>query len=159
MSMPFEKPRKLTAEDDLASFECGEKAIDDWVQNRAKSAEKNGSAVVYVSTCEGKVAGIYSLSAHSVLRDDIQGGWLKRNSPESIPAVLLGMLGVDKRYQNMHLGSSLLGDAIRRSMGVSQSIGAKALLVDPVGEKARDFYAKYGFKEIPGQERMFISLL
>ncbi|MCI8425537.1 MAG: GNAT family N-acetyltransferase [Adlercreutzia sp.] len=154
----FEEPRKLTADDDLGDFRCGVAVVDEWARKRAASSEKNGTAVVYVVCCEGIVAGLYSLSAHSVVRDEVQGGWLRRNVPESIPAVLLGMLGVDERFQGQRLGASLLGDAIRRAMLVAQQIGAKALLVDPFDDAARAFYQKYGFREVPGQGRMYLSL-
>lgn len=154
----FEAPRKITESEDLSQFSCGITEIDEWAHKRAKTAEKNGTAVVYVSCSENTVAGLYSLSAHSVVRDEVGGGWLRRNTPESIPVVLLGMLGVDARFQKRGLGSSLLGDAIRRSVLVSQQIGAKALLVDPVDDAAKSFYSHYGFREIPGQSRMFISL-
>ncbi|MCI8367758.1 MAG: GNAT family N-acetyltransferase [Eggerthellaceae bacterium] len=158
MRPAFEPPRKVGEGDALEDFCCGVPVVDEWARRRAKSAEKHGTAVVYVVCCEEHVAGLYSLSAHAVVRDEVEGGWLRRNAPEKIPAVLLGMLGVDERFQGHGLGSSLLGDAIRRAVVVSQQIGAKALLVDPVDDKARSFYAKYGFREVPGQSRMFISL-
>lgn len=155
---PFEKPRKLTSDDRLEDFCCGVGIVDDWVRSRARHAEKNGTAVVYVVCCEGAVAGLYSLCSHSVVRDEVKGGWLRRNVPESIPVILLGMLGVDRRFQGRHLGSSLLGDAIRRSLLVAEQIGAKALIVDPADDDARAFYEKYGFRPIPGAGRMFLSL-
>lgn len=154
----FEGPRKLTADDDTSSFCCGGALVDEWAQKRAHRAESNGTAVVYVVCRDGSVAGLYSLSTHSVARDEVSGGWLKRNAPEAIPAILLGMLGVDRRFQGEHLGVSLLGDALRRSMTVADQIGAKALLVDPADDKARAFYEKYGFKDVPGMDRMFLPL-
>lgn len=154
----FDAPRKLAGEDDLDDFCCGVAAVDDWAHARARGAEKSGTAVVYVVRCGEAVAGLYSLSSHSVCRDDVRGGWLRRNVPEAIPVILLGMLGVDKRFQGEHLGASLLGDAIRRSVLVAEQIGAKALLVDPADDAARSFYEKYGFRPIPGMDRMYLSL-
>lgn len=49
-------------------------------------------------------------------------------------------------------------DALRRSLAVSEQIGARALLVDPADDQARGFYEKYGFKPVPGMDRMFIPL-
>lgn len=155
----FEKPRKLDREDDLEGFSCGDASIDTWVHARAKTVESKGTAVVYVAYGNGMVAGIYSLSAHSVVRDEVKGGWLKRNTPESIPTVLLGMLGVDKRFQGQGLGSSLLKDAFQRAVVVSEQIGAKALLVDPFDDGVKAFYKQFGFKEVPGQSRMYLPLL
>lgn len=157
--MSIERPRKITAKDPVENFSCGVTLIDDWAHERAKKAEQRGTAIVYVSCCNGEVAGLYSLCTHSMIRDNIPGGWLKRNAPESIPAILLGMLAVDKRYQGRGLGSSLLQDAINRSMLVSEQVGAKALLVDPLDPSAEAFYRHFGFKPIPGMTRMYISLL
>lgn len=154
----FEAPRKLSPDDSLEDFCCGVPMVDDWARSRAHGAERHGTAVVYVVRSGDVVAGLYSLSSHSVVREDVKGGWLKRNASESIPTILLGMLGVDRRFQGQHLGSSLLGDAIRRSTLVAEQIGARALLVDPVDDAARRIYEKYGFKAIPGMDRMFIPL-
>ena len=154
----FEAPRKLLPGDDLSGFSCGVSLVDEWVHTRAHSAEKNGTGVVYVVRVGEKVAGIYSLCSHAVAREEVEGGWLRRNTPEAIPAILLGMLGVDKAYQGEHLGSSLLKDAIQRSLFVAEQIGAKALLVDPADRDALRFYEKYGFAQVPGTSRMFLPL-
>ena len=158
MSGAFSPPRKITANDDLTGFSCSVAAIDEWVASYASCAERRGTAVVYGVFCEGHLAGIYSLSSHWVARADVRGGWLRRNAPECIPVILLGMLGVHGEYQGQGLGSSLLGDALRRAVRASEQIGAKALLVDPANEKAAAFYRAYGFREIPGMTRMFVSL-
>lgn len=58
---------------------------------------------------------------------------LVANAPSQVPAILLGMLGVDERYQGMGLGAQLLRDAILNSLKVSELAGARALVVDPTG--------------------------
>ena len=117
-----------------------------------------GTAVVYACFADEQVAGLYSLSVHSVARSDVRGGWLRRNTPEQIPAVLLGMLGVDKDCQGQGLGRSLLRDAVLRARNVSREIGARALLVDPADEGASQFYEHYGFRPLPETERLFLPL-
>jgi ribosomal protein S18 acetylase RimI-like enzyme len=69
------------------------------------------------------------------------------------------MLGVDRGYQGVHLGSNLLLDAVQRAGAVSSSIGARALVVDPADEASRAFYAHHGFRDIPQSQRMFAKLL
>lgn len=154
----FDAPRKAAPTDRFDDFRCGAEIVDGWARSRARDAEKRGTAVVYVVTSDGEVAGFYSLCTHAVRRDDVKGGWLRRNAPASIPVILLGMLGVDDRFKGQGLGSSLLGDAIRRSLDVAEQVGAKALVVDPVDEAARAFYEKYGFRPIPQTDRLFIPL-
>lgn len=154
----FSAPRQLGEKDNLSNFCCGVEIVDDRAHRRAHKAMSQGTAVVYVCLEGAKVAGLYSLSAHSVARSDVKGGWLRRNTPEQIPAVLLGMLGVDKDYQGQGLGRSLLRDAILRAQSASREIGARALLVDPAGEGTSRFYEQYGFKPLPETERLFLPL-
>ena len=154
----FSAPCQLGEKDNLSNFCCGVEIVDDWAHRRAHKAMSQGTAVVYVCLEGARVAGLYSLSAHSVARSDVKGGWLRRNTPEQIPAVLLGMLGVDKDYQGQGLGRSLLRDAILRAQSVSREIGARALLVDPVGEGASRFYEQYGFRPLSETEQLFLPL-
>ena len=81
-----------------------------------------------------------------------------RNASAQVPVILLGVLGVDSRYQGSGLGRMLLHDASLRALSISDSLGAKALVVDPVDGGAEDFYARHGFERIPGLERMFVPL-
>ena len=154
----FAAPRLLSPTDSLDDFDSGVGLVDAWAKRHAQRAQKTGTAVVYVVTRDDRIAGFYSLSAHSVQREDIAGGWFKRNAPEQVPAVLLGMLGVDKRDQGLGLGKSLLKDAIERSLAVSGQIGARALLVDPACDEVASFYKRYGFRDLAGTSRLALPL-
>ena len=154
----FTPPGVLLDSDDLSAFCSGQPIVDEWALKRAHRAARQGTAVVYVVKVDDTPVGLYSLSAHSVLRSDVTGGWLRRNVPEQIPAVLLGMLGVDRGFQGMGLGKSLLRDAILRSRHVSGEIGARALLVGLADDGAVGFYERYGFRELSGTDRLFMPL-
>lgn len=156
----FTKPEQLAAGARLDGFKSGLPIVDSWARNHAHTAKKRGSAVVYVSHTSDRAtpAGFYTLSSHSIERASVGGGWLKRNAPEQVPAVLLGMLGVDARFQGQGLGSALLADAIARSLEIADSLGAKALVVDPADNAAQSFYERNGFAPIPGSSRMYLPL-
>lgn len=153
----FSAPRILREDDCVESFSSGNKRIDSWLHRRARGARRAGTAVVYASFVDGELAGFYSLSSQSVIREDA-GGWIARNAPQQIPVILLGRLGVDERWQGYGLGGDLLVDAVHRSESVAEVIGARALIVDPVDERAREFYRHFGFQFIPGQARMYAKL-
>ncbi|KFI47933.1 GNAT family N-acetyltransferase [Bifidobacterium biavatii] len=159
MAVRFTAPRRLDPNDRLDGFDCGIVLIDEWLETRARTAEKQGTAAVYVTFGEtGDLAGFYLLSAYAVEHAAVAGGWLRRNTPEQIPAILLGMLGVDHRFQGKGLGRKLLHDAVVRALNVSRDIGARALMVDPVDDAATRFYEKNGFQHVPGSDRMFFKL-
>ena len=153
----FSAPRILRADDSVEGFSSGNPLIDNWVKARAHHARRLGTAVVYASFCGSRLAGFYTLSASSILRSDATG-WIARNAPEQIPVILLGMLGVDVRWQGQGLGRNLLLDATHRAISTAQHIGAKALVVDPVDQEIESFYLRYGFHQIPGLDRLYAKL-
>lgn len=159
--MEFTAARPIEDEDDISSFASGNETVDSWVHRHAKRAPSNSTAVVYVSFPEGTddalVAGVYTLSTRSVRRDEITSRRLTRNTPDQIPCILLGILGVDRNYQGLGLGSRMLADAIVRCVDASLIIGTKALVVEPADEKARDFYRHYDFADA-GNGMMYILL-
>lgn len=152
--MSFSAPRRLADSDCMEGFTCGVPAIDGWLSKHARSSFKRGTAVVYVSFDElGRLAGFYTLSAHSIDRGSISG-WLARNSPEQVPTILLGMLGVSVDHKREGLGKQLLLDAYHRARLSAETIGARALVVDPLDE-ARGFYQGFGFEQVAGSDKLF----
>jgi hypothetical protein len=63
--------------------------------------------------------------------------------------MVLARLAVDRRPQGIHLGASLLLDAVDRSIAVSQQAGGRALLVHALHVRAKQFYEHYGFQASP----------
>lgn len=153
----FTKPVQLPVGVAIEGFECGDDIVDGWARKHSAHARQRGTAVVYASFSDGQVAGFYTLSTHSVRRSEA-ASWLARNAPEDIPAVLLGMLGVDKKFKGCGLGASLLRDAVENSNKVAALAGARALVVDPTGADAASFYEHFGFTQIPGSSRMALKL-
>ncbi|NEG54861.1 N-acetyltransferase [Bifidobacterium platyrrhinorum] len=153
----FTAPRKLTNDDIVEGFDCGLPVVNDWLHRHITTARKQGTAVAYGTFTGGTLAGFYTLSAFSMEHADASG-WLRRNTPDPIPVILLGMLGVDVRFQTMHLGGQLLRDAVLRALGAADIIGARALVVEPATDRAATFYEHYGFRHITGSQLMFTPL-
>ncbi len=65
-----------------------------------------------------------------------------RNVFDQVPAVLLGMMGVDEEYQGAGLGADLLCDAILNVSKIANLAGARTLVVDPADEDAAGFSMK-----------------
>ncbi len=153
----FTFPRRLTMEDDIDGFDCGLPVVNNWLRNQLKNAGRQHTAVAYATFSNEVLAGFYTLSAYGINHAEANG-WLKRNSPDPIPAILLGMLGVDIRYRTMHVGSQLLRDATLRASSAAEIVGAKALLVEPASDSAVRFYEHYGFRHIDHSGKMFLPL-
>ena len=74
------------------------------------------------------------------------------------PSVMLGRLAVDEQYQGKGYGELLLLDALNRCLFAAEQIGTIAVIVDPIDQRATDFYAKYGFHQLQSSKRMFITM-
>lgn len=164
----FTPPRRLTAEDDADGFDCGLPVVNDWLRNQLRNAGKQHTAVAYATFCDGAPAGFYTLGAYSIGHAEANG-WLRRNSPDPIPAILLGMLGVAMRYQTMHVGGTAAqgrrhaGDGCggdSRSQGVARGAGLgqghallRALRVPPHRTVGQDVHpSPFGVNGIPVEE-------
>lgn len=141
-------PEKLSAGDDLATFDSGEALLDEWLRGRALDNEAKGASRTYV-VCSGKrVAGFYALAAGAVAHGNASGR-VKRNMPDPVPVMLLGQLAVDRAFQGQGIGAGLLRDAVLRTTQAADIAGIRALLVHAISEAAKRFYEGHGFIASP----------
>lgn len=136
---PFEPPAQLPPGVGIEGFHCGDPVVDAWVERHSAAARERGTAVIYAVKCGEDVAGFYTLSTHSVSRADSRG-WISRSAPDQVPAILLGMMGVN-------------------AAKVARIAGARALVVDPSSEAATGFYGHFGFARLSGTSRMALKLI
>ena len=130
------------------------------LQTHALSNEARGASrtFVVVTSQMDELAGYFCLSTHSVERSDFRAKF-KRDMPNPIPAILLGCLAVAEKYQRHGLGESMLHEAIRKSKKIADSLGAAALIVHPISERANLFYRKHGFSSSKSEKPMlFLGL-
>jgi GNAT superfamily N-acetyltransferase len=145
-------PVPLTAEHDLAAFDCGEPALNEWPRHRALKNESRFSRTYVV--CEGKRAvGYFCISAGAVERAAAPGK-VRRNAPDTIPVSVIGRVAVNRGHAGKGLGADMLSDALRRIAVASQSIGIGAALVHAKDDAAKRFYMKCAeFIEYPADSR------
>src|SRR5271154_3065799 len=151
-------PVSLAAEHDLAAFDCGVPALNEWLRQRALKNESRFSRTYVV--CEGRrVVAYYCISAGAVERGAAPSK-LRRNAPDAIPVSLIGRLAVSRDHAGKGLGGDMLSDALRRIAAASQTIGIGAVLVHAKDDAAKRFYVKYGeFIEYPADSRtLFLPL-
>jgi predicted N-acetyltransferase YhbS len=142
-------------------FECGEDSLDTWLARHARQAEASGSARVFVTTVDGEtVVGFYALAAASVSPDDGTERLMRGQSKhQPVPAILLGRLAVDSDHQGNQIGRSLLQDALLKSATAADSIGARAVIVHAISDRAVHFYERFGFEPSPTDPHHLILLM
>jgi len=151
----------LDSRHDRSLFDCEEPSLTDYIRKQAGQDVRKQLCACFVATDDAlRVIGFYTLSSHSLGRDSVPEQYAKvlpRNY--SAPVILLGRLARDFRAKGSGLGEHLLLDALFRSYRLSkQSLGAMAVVVDPISEDAVSFYGNYGFIELPDSPKMFLAM-
>lgn len=139
------------------SFHCGSDALDTCIRTQASrdAAKKFCSLFAAVDREVPAIAGFYTLSMYSVNLSDVPSS-MRKKIPKYplVPAVLLGRLAVDCRYQKKGLGEDLLLDAMKRSL--DNDIAWWAMVVHSK-EESLSFYLKYGFCSFDDEKyRLFL---
>lgn len=153
--------RLLEKHHNRKDFACEVEALTEYIQKQASQDVRKRLAACFVAVDENdNVLGYYTLSSQSLGRETIPSKYAKRVPKNySAPVILLGRLARDIKSKGSGLGEHLLMDALFRSYTLSQeSIGAMAVVVDPINELAVNFYRKYGFEQLPDSERMFLPM-
>lgn len=149
MSLQLSAPVPLLFEHRLDEFECGELVLDEWLKRRAQANQLSGGSRTFVVTDQdNRVCGYYAMAAGAVVHQMATSS-VRRNMPDPVPVMILARLAVDRRAQGMHLGASLLQDAVNRAVAVSYNAGVRALLVHALHDRAKQFYEHYGFQASP----------
>ena len=84
-----------------------------------------------------------------MIRSELPNAKLRRNLPDQMPVIVLGRLAIDRKFSSRGLGKGLLKDALLRSLYVSETIGARAVLVHAIDDPAAGFYRKFEFLPFP----------
>lgn len=143
------------------NFICEEDSLTEYIRKQVSQDVRKRLATCFVATDkEQNVIGYYTLSSESLGRELIPEKYLKQVPKNyNAPVILLGRLARDITTKGTGLGEHLLLDALFRSYQLSnESIGAMAVVVDPINETAVDFYKKYGFEQLPDSEKMFLPM-
>ena len=156
--MSTSPPSPLTKSYDLNAFNCGVEELNAWLKRRAIQNQFSNATRTYMATDGDRVIGFHSLAAGSVQRE-LAPSQLRRNSPESIPVILLARLAVDASQQRRGIGGALLLDAVRRSLSASEIIGARALVINAMSQRAITFYTRYGFRSSPIASHLLMATI
>lgn len=144
----YSRPRPIREDDDTATFDSGERSLDDHLRKWALANHLQGASRCFVTCRNGRVVGYYALASAGIQRSDASGR-VRRNMPDPVPVILLSRLAVDRREQGLGLGKHLLRDAIERCVQAADIVGVRAMLVHALHDNARAFYAHFDFEPSP----------
>lgn len=158
MSAPFRV--EPLAEHDRRGFSCGEAALDNYFQSQVTQDVRRHitNCFVALEVATEAIAAYYTLAAASIPVHELPADLTKRLPRYPVlPAVRIGRLAVDGRFQGRKLGAALLADAAARALAAAPA--SFTLLVDAKNDAAVAFYEHHGFLRLGSQPKsLFLPL-
>lgn len=142
-----------------AAFESGQPAVDRWLRGAALQAQDKRLASTRVLLDDGgAIAGVFTLASAQVDFGALPGDVAKKLPKRALPVAVLAWLGVGRAWQGQGLGARLLAQALNECHAASTTFPFVAVILDCVDDQAKAFYARWSFRELPGQPlRLFLS--
>ncbi len=141
------------------TFDCGQSEVNDWLHTKAlQHQDKRLSATRIILDRDGAIAGFYTLATGQVDFGDLPTELARKLPRRALPAAILAWLGVSVAYQGRTLGDLLLAQALRDCYEAGQTFAFVAVILDCVDDRAKTFYQRWDFAELPGNPyRLFLS--
>jgi hypothetical protein len=136
----------LSKSHDRKAFDCGDPALNDYLQKFARQNHDSGGAKTIVAietSAPNFILGYYSLCPASLdytRTPDIVRRGLGRYE---VPVFRLGRLATALTMQGRGLGGGLLLAAGRRCLAVAAEVGGVAMLIDAKSDRAAQWYESY----------------
>jgi hypothetical protein len=148
--------RRLSAEHDLAGFDCGNETLNSWLRDQAVRAQEAGAARTYVWTAPGSLAvrAYYSVAPTQIQRNELTRG--QATGYSVVPAYLLARLALDRSLHRQGLGTELLIDALEVIVGAAKTTGGRLIVVDAIDDAAAVFYRRHDFQPVKGNPRRLV---
>lgn len=153
--------KRLTTENNILPFDCGDDDLNEFLLVNAIQYQKQLLAVTYYLETDNETVVFFSLSNDKITAiENNKSFWRKiRNLfPHSkhrkdYPAVKIGRLGVDKKFQSSgtRMGSHIL-DYIKYWMITDNKTGCRFITVDAYRNSV-SFYLKNGFSFMGKDEK------
>ena len=158
----------------LPAFDCGDEDLNAFFQEDAFNydAQLLGRSYCFLSALEGDIAAIFTLSNSAIRVAELPNNakrrlvklipWVKQG--RNYPAVLIGRLGVSRKYRNQKIGSQIIDFIKAWFLSNHNKTGCRFVVVDAYNkEDVLHFYSNannkfsFLFKE-ESQEKLYNSI-
>lgn len=158
----------------LPAFDCGDEDLNAFFQEDAFSydAQLLGRSYCFLSALDGDIAAVFTLSNSAIRVAELPSNakrrlvklipWVKQG--RNYPAVLIGRLGVSRKYRNQRIGSQIIDFIKAWFLSDHNKTGCRFVVVDAYNkEDVLHFYSNdnnkfsFLFKE-ESQEKLYNSI-
>jgi GNAT superfamily N-acetyltransferase len=140
----------------IEAFRSGNQDLDIWLSQAAGTADRAGTARVYVSLDDHRqVIGYFAIVPHTIRRENLPSA-VGRGAPEVIPGFLLARLALSEQLHGGGRGGEMLAGALETILAAIRLGGGRVIVVDAIDDRARGFYEHFGFRPLPGNSNRLV---
>ncbi len=154
MPVKITQARRLDRDTKLKPFDCNDPDLNDFFHNDALNHSNELLTVTYLFEGRKETIAFISLLNDKISREETGRGKLRtlakgiphpKRTYRSFPAVKIGRMGVNIRYQRKGMGTEIL-DAVKASFTTANKTGCRFVTVDAYNNPCTiGFYQKNGF--------------
>jgi predicted GNAT family N-acyltransferase len=141
---------------DRDGFDCGSESLNFFLKHIARQHAERGISRTFVLADEDAAApkliiGFFSVNICQIKSESLAAQEAKK-LPRDVAGVRLGRLAVAKMYRRQGIGKTLLVAAMGKFSKIFNTAGRIGLFVDAKDQKAKRYYAQFGFVAMPSNE-------
>jgi GNAT superfamily N-acetyltransferase len=133
---------------DRSRFDCGDESLNDWLRRFSGQSRRAHTAATWVIAARDDVVIAYASLSMSSISLAAAPPALAKHSPDPVPALLCGRLGVDRQYAGLGVGTALAAHILAAAVEMNQTAAMKAVVVTAISPEARDWWARFGFEPL-----------
>lgn len=152
--------------DDILVLDCTELdgtdplGVQEFIKTKASTYKKNNLATLWLVKYREKTVAFFTLSMSSVGLDQVPRSRQVKEMTARYPALLIGQMGVDKRYRGRKIGDAICKHCIGLARKFNERVACSCITLQTTDDKA-SYYRQYFFEATRrlknGQVAMYLS--
>jgi len=146
MSVPVWHEEPISKKHDRKSFDCGDPAMNDFLQRYACQSHESGAAKTFlgIDNADNKsILGFYNLAPGALAYADTPEMIRRGLARHDVPGFRLARIATDLRWQGQGIGGQLLAAAARRCLRAAAEVGGLVFIIDAKNDRAARWYSSY----------------
>lgn len=134
-----------TARHNRDDFSCGDPTLDEWLRRYAGQNRRGNTAATWVIADQNDAVIAYASLSMTGVDLSAAPPPIAKQSPQPVPALLLGRLAVDHRHAGLGIGTALVAHVLATALEINAKAACKAVVVVALHEQARSWWERLGF--------------
>ena len=119
--------------------------LDEWPRRYAGQNRRRDTAATWVIADAHDVVVAYASVAMTGIDRSAAPAVLAKGAPDPVPALLLGRLAVDHRYNNLGIGTVLAAHVLATAVELNEKAACRAIIVTALNARGRTWWGRLGF--------------